>query len=87
MEKTGDNPYLGPKEIGPGGCGVGTRNACFALVAESAGMQCSMISAENMALTLGKRLGWRVNRDPKDGKAWCPKGVLANSKRPALAEG
>lgn len=68
-------------------CGIGTENACFALTAGSEGMECSGVGAqqgdENKAAifyTAGKRLKWRVNVDETDQKAWCPKGVLNNSK-------
>ena len=44
------------------------------------GLQCALISNPAVAQTAGIRLGWRVNVDTADGKAWCPKGVLDNSK-------
>ncbi len=68
-------------------CGIGTENACFALSLGSEGMECLMVKSQqgddrasqliNMA---GIRLGWRVNVDQTDELAWCPKGVLNNSK-------
>lgn len=68
-------------------CGIGTKNACFALSLGLKRMGCLMVKTQqgdNQAQQLmniaGMRLGWRVNVDPADGKAWCPKGVLNNSK-------
>ena len=76
------NALLTQEEAGHPGCGVGTKNACFAVVVSPDGMECSMISRQAIAQTMGLRTGWRVNIDASDGKAWCPKGVLDNSKKP-----
>lgn len=62
------------------GCGVGTEKACFALTAGAEGFECSMITNPQVAQMAGISLGWRVNIDEKDQKAWCPLGVLKNSK-------
>jgi hypothetical protein len=66
--------------MSPKGCGVGTKNACFALTMGKEGFVCSMIAEPNLAEMAGITLGWRVNIDEKDSKAWCPLGVLDNSK-------
>lgn len=66
------------------GCGAGTPNACFSLTVgpESRGeFQCALIVAQAVAGMAGINLGWRVNEDEADGKAWCPLGVLGNSKK------
>ena len=66
------------------GCGVGTPKACFSLTMghESHGeYQCALIVASAIAQVAGIKLGWRVNVDPTDQKAWCPLGVLKNSKQ------
>lgn len=70
------------EEAGDPGCGMGTEKACFALVLAVDELQCSKISSPGVAQAVGIKLGWRVNTDPADGKAWCPKGVLDNSKKP-----
>ena len=77
------DPFLTEEEQGNPGCGKGTPNACFALTLGKSGMQCSMISKPSLAQMAGIQLGWRVNVDPTDNLAWCPKGVLRNSKWPA----
>ncbi|OGM20655.1 hypothetical protein A2714_05730 [Candidatus Woesebacteria bacterium RIFCSPHIGHO2_01_FULL_38_9] len=65
----------------PQGCGAGTENACFALTMGQEGFACSLITNKQLAQHAGFRLGWRVNVDPTDEKAWCPLGVLNNSKK------
>ena len=65
----------------PTGCGGGTKKACFALTAGPGGLQCSMITNKDVATVAGIQLGWRVNVDETDNKAWCPLGVLDNSKQ------
>lgn len=67
--------------INPKGCGAGTGYACFALTRGGSGFECSMISQPTIAQFAGIRLGWRVNVDPTDNKAWCPLEVLNNSKQ------
>lgn len=65
------------------GCGAGTENACFALTmgSENPGqMLCAMVANPGVASMAGIQLGWRVNVDPTDSKAWCPLGILNNSK-------
>ena len=69
-------------EAGNPGCGMGTENACYALAMGPGGLQCALISNPGVARMAGITLGWRVNVDPMDHKAWCPKGVLDNSKKP-----
>ena len=64
----------------PKGCGAGTANACFALTRGRNGFECSLISQPTIAQFTGIRLGWRVNKDENDNKAWCPLEVLDNSK-------
>ena len=66
---------------GPKGCGAGTENACFALTEGPGGLQCSMITNPPLASVAGIQLGWRVNIDESDKKAWCPFEVLNNSKK------
>lgn len=80
------NPLLKAEEVGNPGCGAGTPNACFALALGPMGFECSMISNPLVAYRAGIQLGWRVNVDRKDKKrrAWCPKGVLKNSKKPKI---
>lgn len=66
------------------GCGAGTPEACFSLTVgpESQGeFQCALIVAPAIAQMAGIQLGWRVNVDKADGKAWCPLAVLNNSKQ------
>lgn len=65
----------------PKGCCAGTANACFALIMGHKGMQCGLISNQNVNQMTGITLGWRVNVDESDGKAWYPLGVLGNSKK------
>jgi hypothetical protein len=65
----------------PTGCGGGTEKACFALSAGPGGMQCLLITNPNIANIAGIKLGWRVNVDEEDNKAWCPLGVLNISKQ------
>ncbi len=72
------------EEAGHPGCGMGTPNACFALTMDPGGMQCARISNPTVAQRAGIELDWRVNVDPEDGLAWCPKGVLNNSKKPEV---
>lgn len=62
------------------GCGMGTESACFSLVMGPGGLQCGLLANPQVAQMAGIRLGWRVNVDEADQKAWCPKGVLNNSK-------
>ncbi len=62
------------------GCGIGTRNACFAIARAPEGFVCLMINNPDLASQVGIALGWRVNVDETDNKAWCPLGVLKNSK-------
>lgn len=76
-----ENPLLSEEEMGVKGCGRGTENACFALTMGPGGFQCGLLSNPELASFAGIRLGWRVNVDASDGKAWCPKGVLGNSKK------
>jgi len=66
--------------MSPQGCGAGTENACFALARSGEGFDCSLMSNPEIAGIFGIKLGWRVNKDPSDNKAWCPKGVLEESK-------
>ncbi len=78
--KESENAILTQQQAGNQGCGMGTENACFALTMGPGGLQCALISNPDVAQMAGIRLGWRVNVDTADGKAWCPKGVLNNSK-------
>lgn len=64
----------------PKGCGAGTPNACFALTMGPGGMQCALLTNPGLAQMAGIQLDWRVNVDESDNKAWCPLGVLNNSK-------
>ncbi|MCL5431891.1 MAG: hypothetical protein M1484_02190 [Patescibacteria group bacterium] len=73
---------LTEKEVRHPGCGMGTENACFALSRNVDGWVCLLLANPNMAQMAGIKLGWRVNVDSIDEKAWCPKGVLDNSKKP-----
>ncbi len=82
QQDQGQSAFLTLDEAGHPGCGMGTKQACFALVAGPGGLQCALISNPTVAQQAGIRLGWRVNVDPKDGLAWCPKQVLKNSKWP-----
>ena len=70
------------EEAGDQGCGMGTENACYALTMTNKGLECLTIGYPPLALRAGLELSWRVNVDPEDGKVWCPKGILANSKNP-----
>jgi len=62
------------------GCGVGIEKACFALTRAAEGYVCGLVDAPKVAGMAGMGLGWRVNEDESDGKAWCPLGILGNSK-------
>lgn len=66
----------------PHGCGAGTPNACHALVKNSlfGPYRCAWLANTDVANMAGIQLSWRVNVDPEDNKAWCPLGVLKNSK-------
>ena len=66
--------------MNPKGCGAGTENACFALTSGPNGFECMRITKPDISGFVGISLGWRVNLDEVDGKAWCPLGVLNNSK-------
>lgn len=68
------------EQLGAHGCGQDTNSACFALAKGPGGMQCAILSNPQLAQIAGIRLGWRVNIDPTDRLAWCPKGQLKNSK-------
>lgn len=74
---------LTEQERGNPGCGCGTPGACYAVTMGPGGFQCATLSNPAIANVAGIRLGWRVNLDMNDLKAWCPKGILANSKKPA----
>jgi hypothetical protein len=77
-----ESPLLSAEEVfSSQGCGVGTANACFALVAGINGFECMVMSNPDLATAMGIRSGWRVNIDESDGKVWCPKGVLPDSKQ------
>lgn len=78
MSEIAKDPSLSTEEAKV--CGMGTENACFAITMGADGLQCALISNPNLAAIAGMKLGWRVNVDPSDGKACCPKGVLDNSK-------
>jgi hypothetical protein len=80
-----ESPVLSQEEaMSPQGCGAGTENACFALTLNGDGdFECMLMSDQDMANMAGIRLGWRLNTDSSDGKVWCPKGVLEDSKKPA----
>jgi hypothetical protein len=71
---------LSEQQVGHPGCGRGTPNACFALSFGPDGWECLLVTKPQMAGMVGIGLGWRVNVDPNDRKAWCPLGVLNNSK-------
>ncbi len=67
--------------MSPQGCGMGTENACFALTSGETGMNCMYLTRdENLSMT-GILLSWRMNIDPVDGLPWCPRGVIATSKK------
>ena len=72
-------------QMGNPGCGFGTENACFALIAGPDGIVCGLLANPSIAQMAGMRLGWRVNVDPTDDQAWCPLEVLDNSKVPPTA--
>ncbi len=77
-------PALAPEEaFSAQGCGAGTEKACFALGVNIIGAPiCLMMLKDQTAASVaGIKLGWRVNADPSDGLAWCPKGVLSSSKQ------
>jgi hypothetical protein len=77
-----DSPFLSQQEVtSPQGCGAGTGKACFALGVGANGFECMLVSSPDTAEVMGLRMGWRVNVDESDGKVWCPKGVLAESKQ------
>ncbi len=82
MPKKKESGLLSDKEAGHPGCGLGTENACFALVRGREGFACGMIKMPETIGLKGIRLGWRVNVDPTDKLAWCPKGTLNHSKLP-----
>ena len=76
-----ENVILTPKQaMNPKGCGAGTDNSCFSLTTSERGFECSMITNPRIANIAGIRLGWRINVDESDQQAWCPLGVLGNSK-------
>ena len=64
----------------PQGCGAGTENACFPLTTGPDGFECLLVTNPQVAGTIGITRKWRVNVDESDQKAWCPLGVLDNSK-------
>lgn len=75
------NGHLVPEQAqSPKGCGAGTKDACFSLTVGEEGFECSLVTDQEVANLAGIQLGWRVNVDPSDEKAWCPLGVLDNSK-------
>ncbi len=69
------------------GCGAGTEGACHALMMGGAkdGWTCAHLYdakvQSGISIIIGTKLSWRVNVDPSDGKAWCPRRVLNNSKQ------
>lgn len=86
--KVPGNAVLRDREVGHPGCGAGTENACFALTRGGEGWFClgkvaetGDVEAIEMFQMVGIQLGWRVNIDETDRLAWCPLGVLNNSKR------
>lgn len=70
------------EQAGNPGCGMGTENACYALMKTGDGLECGRISKPDSIQIIGIKLGWRVNVDPKDNLAWCPFGMLDHSKVP-----
>lgn len=80
MAKERKNSLLTEEEAGDPGCGAGTSSACYALKSRPIGWECTKISDPDLAQIRGRIHFWKVNTDPADGKAWCPKGVLKNSK-------
>ena len=83
--KTTVEGALTDAQMGDPGCGRGTENACFALIMGPDGFVCGLLANPAIANMAGIRLGWRVNVDPTDEKAWCPLEVLDNSKVPPTA--
>ncbi len=79
------SPSLTIQEAGNPGCGLGTPDACFALIVGSEGLVCGVLAQPAIAQMAGLQLNWRVNRDSEDGQVWCPREVLVNSKRPPSA--
>ena len=65
----------------PTGCGGGTEKACFALAGHRGTEECSLVTSPKAAAWAGLQLGWRANIDETDQKAWCPLGVLKDSKQ------
>jgi len=74
---------LTEEEVGNPGCGFNTPTQCFALDdTDPESPKCLMISNEAAATEAGINLEWRKNIDKNDGRAWCPKRKLSNSKMP-----
>lgn len=67
----------------PVGCGGGGPQACYALTRSTkqpGQYLCSLVAAPPIARARGVRLNWQTNKDPEDGRSWCPLGRLENSK-------
>lgn len=69
-------------------CGIQTQKQCFALSIVPEGPKCLGVEAQQggrkewlIFLEKSGNLKSRRNIDPNDGKAWCPKGILINSKK------
>lgn len=65
-------------------CGVGTPDACFALIMgpDTNGIACGLIANPQVAQTAGIQLGWRPPPIPQDqDKPICVKGMLDNTTK------
>ena len=65
-------------------CGVGTPNACFALImgASTNGIACGLIADSQVAQMAGIQLGWRPPPIPEGrDKPICVKGMLDNTTK------
>ncbi len=65
-------------------CGVGTPNACFALIMgpDTKGIACGLIAEPQVANLAGVQLGWRPPPIPEGrDKPICVKGMLASTTK------
>lgn len=86
MKETSQTAKITPVELKK--CGIQRQNKCFALSIVPEGPKCLGVEAQQ-----GGRKEWLIflkksgesksprNIDPSDGIAWCPKGILPNSKK------
>lgn len=85
MKEITEISILSEDEFGNPGCGFKTTTQCFALDDTGpGGPKCLMILNKDAATKAGINLEWRKNIDKNDGRPWCPRRELSNSKMPYL---